>query len=126
MESPTTWIDVSTGHLKRLMEKVMHSPSWKTLLLYLDNIVVLGHDLRTHMSRLKELLQRLQLAGLKLKSSKCTLLRQEVKFLGHVVSSHGVATNPTKVDTVTAWPTPRNLKDLWTFPWTSIPIGHRS
>lgn len=38
-----------------------------------------------------------------------------MKFLGHVVSSHGVATDPAKVDTVEDWLTPRNLKDLRTF-----------
>lgn len=90
------------------MEKVLHGLPWKTLLLYLDDIVVIGPDLRTHMRRLEEILQSLQRAGLKLKPSKCMLLRREVKFLGHVVSSDRVATDLTKVDTVEAWPTPRN------------------
>jgi len=46
---------------------------------------------------------KLQAAGLKLKPSKCTLLQQEVKYLGHVVGQTGVATDPEKVRAVRDW-----------------------
>ena len=56
---------------QRLMEKVLHGLSWRTLLLYLDDIIVIAPDFQSHLSQLREVLDRLRAAGLKLKPSKC-------------------------------------------------------
>ena len=36
-------------------------------------------------------------------------------FLGHVISSDGVATNPSKIQNVTDWPVPTNVSELRSF-----------
>ena len=41
---------------QRLMERVLHGLHWKSLLLYLDDIIVIAPDFDTHMSRLEEVL----------------------------------------------------------------------
>jgi len=46
------------------------------------------------LSRLGEVISRLQKAGLKLKPRKCHLLKQSVHYLGHVVPSGGVEKDP--------------------------------
>lgn len=43
---------------------------------------------------------------MKLKPSKCDLLKKEVKYLGHIVSDHGVGTDPSKIEAITDWPPP--------------------
>jgi hypothetical protein len=43
---------------------------------------------------------RIQNAGLKLKAKKCCLCSKEVKFLGHVISETGVATDPSKIEVI--------------------------
>jgi len=73
---------------------------WKTLLIYLDDVIVISPDFDTHVSQLREVFDRLRVAGLKLKPSKCVLLQREVKYLGHVVGRDGVATDPEKVRAV--------------------------
>jgi len=70
---------------QRLMEQVLSGLHWKTLLIYLNDVIVISPDFDTHVSRLMEVFDRLQAAGLKLKPSKCALLQREVKYLGHVV-----------------------------------------
>ena len=86
----------------RLMEKVLHGLPWRTLLLYLDDIIVMAPDFQSYLSRLREVLDRLRTAGLKLKPSKCVLFQSEVCYLGHVVSAQGVATDPSKIKAVKA------------------------
>ena len=69
----------------------------------------------THIERLRTVFQRLREAGLKLKPSKCHLIKEEVGFLGHVVSAAGVATDERKVKAVREWPVPRNVHELRAF-----------
>ena len=66
--------------------------------VYLDDIIVHSKDLQNHLDRLRLQFDRLLTTGLKLKVSKCRLLRTEVGFLGHRISMHGLAPDPTKVE----------------------------
>lgn len=49
--------------VQRLMERVLTDLHWKTLLLYLDNIIVVGPDFQTHMTWLEEVLVHLRGRG---------------------------------------------------------------
>ena len=61
------------------------------------------------------MLQRLQSAGLKLKPQKCELLQTKVRYLGHIVSEAGIATDPEKIEAMENWPPLENLKQLQAF-----------
>jgi len=94
---------------QRLMEQVLSGLHWKTLLIYLDDVIVISPDFQTHVSRLREVFERLRGAGLKLKPSKCALFQPKVKYLGHVVGRNGMATDPEKVRAMEDWVTPQDL-----------------
>jgi hypothetical protein len=38
-----------------------------------------------------------------------------VEYLGHIISTDGIATDPRKVEVVKNWPIPQNLKELQSF-----------
>ncbi|CAG2203682.1 unnamed protein product [Mytilus edulis] len=78
------------------MLKVLSGLPWKTCLVYLDDIMIMGKTFEEHIKNLEEVMQRLRDANLKLNPKKCELFRKEVTFLGHVVSEEGVATNSEK------------------------------
>lgn len=80
--------------------------------VYLDDILVTGTTRETHLRNLDEVLTRLEDAGLRLKRSKCTLLADEVQYLGHKVDAKGVHTVPAKVKAVTEAPAPTNVTEL--------------
>ena len=84
-------------------------------LLYLDDIIIHGREFGEAIKRLRIVLQRLRDAGLKLSPKKCILLQQSVPFLGHVVSDHGVSTDPKKIEAVSMWPSPQTAKDVKSF-----------
>ena len=48
-------------------------------------------------------------------SSKCRLMGTEVTFLGHVVSSGGIAVAEAKVSAVSNWPRPKTARDIKSF-----------
>ena len=52
---------------------------------------------------------------MKLSPKKCNLFKHKVAFLGHIVSSEGISTNPEKVEAVQTWPVPKNVKQVRSF-----------
>jgi len=100
---------------ERLMERVFSGLQWKTLLIYLDDIIIFSPDFATHLSRMEEVLKRLRSAKLKLKPNKCSLMQTEVQYLGHVVSADGVATDPAKVEAIKQWPVPTDVSEVRSF-----------
>ena len=65
--------------------------------------------------RLKAVFDKLKQAGLKLKPSKCEFFRQELTYLGHVVSKNGIQTDPKKVKAIHKWSTPTNMTEVRSF-----------
>ena len=62
----------------------------KTLLVYIDDLIIVSASLEEHLTRLAEVLGRLRQHGLKLKPKKCNLLQREVVFLGHLVNGNRI------------------------------------
>ena len=54
-------------------------------------------------------------ANVKLKPCKCAFCPKQARFLGHIVSENGVATDPEKISAVTDWPIPKAAKQVKSF-----------
>lgn len=79
------------------MLTIFGDQNFLSLLCYLGDVLVFG---RTEKESLELVFKRLQEHNLKLSPAKCKLLRRSVKFLGHVVSQEGIATDPDKVQAI--------------------------
>lgn len=66
------------------------------LLIYLDDLIIFSKTLDEHLERLQLVFDPVQEHGLKMKPSKCQLMRKEVQYLGHFVSAETVQTDPEK------------------------------
>ena len=86
------------------METVLVGLNWQICLIYLDDIIVIGRTFKNMIQNLDESLQKRGEAGLKLKPRKCQLFAKQVDFLGHVISSQGIQTDPKKTQAVKEWP----------------------
>ena len=53
--------------------------------------------------------------GLTIKSSKVSLCRNKLSFLGHQISEKGVEPDPHKLNVIRHWLRPENTKDLRAF-----------
>ena len=76
------------------MDLVLAGLQMSQCLVYIDDVIVVGHTFDEHLSNLQEVFERVRRAGLKLKPSKCSFLQERVSYLGHKVSQEGVATDP--------------------------------
>lgn len=50
-----------------------------------------------------------------LRYSKCLFAQDHIEYLGHVISSKGIAPDLTKIEAMLHWPVPTNLKELGGF-----------
>ena len=82
---------------QRAMNTILNGLAWMDCLVYLDNIVIFAKKLQEHNRRMEAVLQRLEVAALKLNAKKCQLLREKTVIFGQAVSKKGVATDPKKI-----------------------------
>ena len=88
---------------------------WTQCLVYIDDVIIPGRSFGEHLNNLQAVLQRLREAGLKLQPKKCAFLQRQVNYLGHVVTSDGVAADPAKVEKASTWPIPTTVKEVQQF-----------
>ena len=100
---------------QRLMERMFGAQHFQSLLLYLDDVVVFSATVDEHVSRLDAVLNRLQRENLRVKLEKCEFFKTEVRYLGHVISKGGVATDPDKISAVAKWAPPKHVTELRSF-----------
>ncbi|XP_062005359.1 uncharacterized protein LOC133722489 [Rosa rugosa] len=95
-----------------LMNQVFKPLLRKSVLVFFDDILVYSNDLQSHVMHLEEVFALLRTHHLRLKLTKCRFATAQVDYLGHVISSEGVAVDPTKVQAIQAWPKPTTLKGM--------------
>ena len=99
----------------RVMNLVMRSLNWKTVLTFLDDVLIMGKKFEDHLGNLGDALKRFRKYGLKLKPKTCTFFQHEVEFLGRLVSSDKLSMTEADTKVVTSWPTPICSKDVERF-----------
>lgn len=100
---------------QRAMGLVLRGMDWEELLVYLDDIIVLGKTFSESLENLRKAFQRFREYNLKLKPKKCCLFRREVEFLGRIINSEGVHISPDKIETIKNWPIPQDKKQVQAF-----------
>ena len=97
------------------MEVVLSGISRGVCHVYLDDVLVFGKTLEEHNRHLELVLERIRVAGLRLKPKKCRIAQFSVEYLGHVVSAAGIETDRRKVEAVAQYATLTDLKSLRSF-----------
>ena len=103
------------GAFQEAMATVLAGLNWVHAMVYLDDILIFAPTFEEHLKILRDVFERLEGAGLKVKLSKCEFARTELRYLGHVLNSKGIRPDEGKVAAVQSFPPPRNLKELETF-----------
>ena len=84
---------------------------------YLDNLLIITKSkLIDHLDKLKEVLTKLQSAGLKINSSKSTFCTFETEYLGYTLTKKGIKPHTNRIDSILALKPPTKVKELRTFP----------
>lgn len=80
--------------------------------IIMDDILVYGKSMEEHDFRLKQVLDAIQEAGVKLNAEKCRFRKKSVVYFGHIVSAEGLQPDPGKTEAIRNMPAPSNITEL--------------
>lgn len=84
-------------------------------MVYLDDIIIYSTDINSHFKTLREVLEKLRNAGLKIKVKKCQFLKKSLEYLGHVVTEEGIKMQEGKIKSICDYPAPTTVKGVRRF-----------
>ena len=105
----------SPATFQRVMDQLLAGLKWNSVLVYLDDIVVLSRNFDEQVERLEVVLSRLQEANMTLKPTKCAFAYQKVHLLGHIISKEGIQPDPMKIEAIQKFPKLKKVKDVRSF-----------
>jgi hypothetical protein len=84
-------------------------------IVFLDDILIYSKSEEEHENHLRLVFQVLREHQLYAKLSKCYFYQKHIHYLGHIISEHGIAVDPKKIEAIRGWPTPKNVSDVISF-----------
>lgn len=105
--SPYTWL--------RAIHTVLKGIIGKGIYVYMDDIIIHSKGENEHFKLLTEVLKRLEENNLKLKIEKSSFFKNEVSYLGHIISENGIKADPKKTECMTNFPKPNNITEMQRF-----------
>ncbi|XP_061817764.1 uncharacterized protein [Nerophis lumbriciformis] len=87
---------------QRSMEEMLAPLRDECCIPYLDDILCFAKTFEDHIEVLRKVLRALQTHGVKLRPTKCDLFKNEVRYVGRLVSAEGVRIDPKDLEAVYA------------------------
>ncbi|KAJ0555858.1 putative nucleotidyltransferase, Ribonuclease H [Helianthus annuus] len=98
-----------------LMNRVCKPYLDKFVIVFIDDILIYSKTKAEHEQHLRAILELLKKEQLYAKFSKCEFWLREVQFLGHVVNGDGIHVDPTKIEAIKNWETPKTPTEIRQF-----------
>ena len=105
-------ISSAVPFFQKFMSRIMTGLPASSLIIYLDDILLLGRSEQDLLDKLSQVFDRLKMANLKLHGQKCAFSVDRVKFLGHIFTKDGIEPDQSKVELIQNLKPPRTAKEV--------------
>jgi hypothetical protein len=102
-------------YFMNIINKVFMDELDKCVVVFIDDILVYSQTAEEHEKHLRIVLGKLRQHQLYAKFSKCEFWMEEVAFIGHVLSAKGVVVDPSKIEAVSKWKSPKSVTEIRSF-----------
>jgi transposase InsO family protein len=100
---------------QRVVDIILSGLTWKSCLVYLDDIIIYSEDTEDHLNHLDQVLTLLGRAGLSLNLAKCHFLQESVGYLGHIIRPGKLEIASKNTDALRTALPPRTQTELRSF-----------
>lgn len=100
---------------QRLVDAIFGPKYEPKIFAYLDDVIITSSTFEEHVQLLSEVIELLKEANLTINLKKCEFFKTSLKFLGFVVGSNGLSTDPEKVSSIVNYPRPTNVTEVKRF-----------
>lgn len=100
---------------QKIMNMILNKENYSRCLVYLDDVLIFSKSFDKHLEDIEVIFGKIRESGVKLSPKKCFFFKNEVKYLGHIISSEGLKTDPDKIKALENWEFPTTLKQLQQF-----------
>ena len=87
----------------------------KDVVIYLDDILVMGATVAKHNQILGEIVSRLSKQNLIVRFKKCDFGKEKIKFLGFIIGQEEIQVDNKKIEAIINWPPPTTVTELKEF-----------
>nr|GEV29836.1 putative reverse transcriptase domain-containing protein [Tanacetum cinerariifolium] len=98
-----------------LMNRVCKPYLDRFVIVFIDDILIYSKSIKEHEGHLKLILKLLKEKELYVEFSKCEFWLSKVQFLGHVIDSEGIHVDPTKIESIKDWASPKTPTEIRQF-----------
>ncbi len=99
---------------QRIMDRLIRG-QYESVSAYLDDLVIFSNSWEEHLRHLREVLHRLEEAGLTARLKKCQFAMKTCNYLGHVVGNGVIRPALDKIAAVESFATPKTKTDVRAF-----------
>jgi hypothetical protein len=85
------------------------------VVIYMDDILVFSKNQKEHEKHVSRILEKLREHKLSLKPEKCWFDKQEIEFLGLIISKNSIKMDKAKVNAILEWPIPTCKREIQQF-----------
>ena len=97
------------------MNRILQPYLNQFVVVYLDDILIYSRTEEEHLKHIDLVLEILKKNKLYANKEKCHFFQTEVEFLGNIVGRGTIRMDPSKISTVTQWPTPTTVTEVRSF-----------
>ena len=98
------------AYFQNLMKEVQTGLNFT--LAYFDDVIIFSETPEQHLKHIQIVLTTLKQANVKLRKSKCSCFKQELHYLGHLLTIDGIKPQNEKVKAISEMKPPTNQKGV--------------
>lgn len=101
-------LNISPNSFSRMMAIAFTGITPEQAFLYLDDIIIIGHNEEHHLNNIRKVFEIMRKFNLKLHPNKCNFFKPEVTFLGHKCTPNGLFPDDKKKVVIENYPIPQD------------------
>ena len=95
-----------------IMNSIFRHHLRQFILVFFYDILIYSSTWDQHLVHVQQTFEILRQNHFYVKESKCAFGQQELEYLGHIITNHGVKVDDSKIAAMVAWSQPTNILDL--------------